>query len=149
LEGNCSIARISAIVKRLGYQPNSVGHRSAYFQYDGQGLPSTLSMPSTTGVFSLGDEIFAIHTPILVTIEPQSTAMLRIALATDRSASTWQAHFEALHEHHFSSIGMASDRGVGLVAGSREAHPEALGVRDQFHAFHDLCTLRPQWERKA
>jgi hypothetical protein len=126
-----------------------VGHLSDYLQYDGQGLPSTLSMPSKTVVFDLGDEIFAIHTPILVTIEPQSTAMLRIELATDRSASTWKAHFETLHEHHFSSIGMASDRGVGLVAGSREAHPEALWVRDQFHAFHDLFNLRPQWERKA
>src|SRR2546422_7143893 len=149
LEGNCSIASISAILKRLGYQPNSVGHLSEYFQYYGQGLPSTLSMPSKTVVFYLGDEIFAIHTPILVTIEPQSTAMLRIELATDRSASTWKAHFETLHEHHFSSIGMASDRGVGLVAGYREAHPEALWVSDQFHEFHDLFNLRPQWERKA
>jgi len=149
LEGNCSIASISAIFKRLGYQPNSVGHLSAYFHYYGQGLPSTLSMPSTRVVFYLGDEIFAIHTPILVTIEPQSTAMLRIELATDRSASTWKAHFETLHEHHFSSIGMASDRGVGLVAGYREAHPEALWVSDQFHEFHDLFHLRPQWERKA
>src|SRR6266849_7151550 len=66
LEGNCSIASISAICKRLGYQPNSVGHLSAYFHYYGQGLPSTLSMPSTTVVLYLGDEIFAIHTPILV-----------------------------------------------------------------------------------
>ena len=149
LEGNCSIASISAICKRLGYQPNSVGHLSAYFHYYGQGLPSTLSMPSTTVVLYLGDEIFAIHTPILVTIEPQSTAMLRIELATDRSASTWKAHFETLHEHHFSSIGMASDRGVGLVAGYREAHPEALWVSDQFHEFQDLFHLRSQWERKA
>jgi len=149
LEGNCSIASISAIFKRLGYQPNSVGHLSEYFHSYGQGLPSTLSMPSKTVVFYLGDEIFAIHTPILVTIEPQSTAMLRIELATDRSASTWKAHFETLHDHHFSSIGMASDRGVGLVAGYREAHPEALWVRDQFHEFHDLFNLRPQWERKA
>jgi hypothetical protein len=149
LEGNCSIASISAIFKRLGYQPNSVGHLSEYFHYYGQGLPSTLSMPSKTVVFYLGDEIFAIHTPLLVTIEPQSTAMLRIELATDRSASTWKAHFETLHDHHFSSIGMASDRGVGLVAGYREAHPEALWVRDQFHEFHDLFNWRPQWERKA
>ena len=75
--------------------------------------------------------------------------MLRIALATDRSASTWNAHFATLHAHHFSRIGMASDRGVGLVAGSREAHPEALGVREQLPALHALCNLRPPWERKA
>jgi len=106
-------------------------------------------MTSKTVVLYLGDEIFAIPTPILVTIEPQSTAILRIELATDRAASTWKAHFETLHDHHFASIGMASDRGVGLVAGYREAHPEALWVRDQFHEFHDLFNLRSQWERKA
>jgi hypothetical protein len=149
LEGNCSIASISAIFKRLGYQPNSVGHLSAYFQYYGQALPSTLTMTSKTVVFYLGDEIFALQAPILVTIEPQSTAILRIELATDRSASTWKAHFETLQAHRFHSIGMASDRGVGLVAGYREAHPDALLVGDQFHEFHDLFHLRAQWERKA
>jgi hypothetical protein len=149
LEGNCSIASISAIFKRLGYQPNSVGHLSAYFQYYGQALPSTLTMTSKTVVFYLGDEIFALQAPILVTIEPQSTAILRIELATDRSASTWKAHFETLQAHRFHSIGMASDRGVGLVAGYREAHPDALWVGDQFHEFHDLFHLRAQWERKA
>jgi hypothetical protein len=149
LEGNCSIASISAIFKRLGYQPNSVGHLSTYFHSCGQGLPSTLSMTSTTVVFYLGDEIFALHTPILVTIEPHSTAILRIELAADRSASTWKAHFDTLQAHHFSSIGLASDRGVGLVAGYRAAHPEALWVSDQFHEFHDLFNLRSQWERKA
>jgi hypothetical protein len=149
LEGNCSIASISAICKRLGYQPNSVGHLSEYFQHYGRALPSTLTMTSKTVVFYLGDEIFAIQAPILVTIEPHSTAILRIELATDRSASTWKAHFTTLQAHRFHSIGMASDRGVGLVAGYREAHPEALWVSDQFHECHDLFNLRSQWERKA
>ena len=82
-------------------------------------------MTSKTVVFDLGDEIVALQAPILVTIEPHSTAILRIELATDRSASTWKAHFDTLQAHRFHSIGMASDRGVGLVAGYREAHPEA------------------------
>ena len=56
LEGNCSIASISAIFKRLGYQPNSVGHLSAYFQYYGQALPSTLTMTSKTVVFYLAPQ---------------------------------------------------------------------------------------------
>jgi hypothetical protein len=149
LEGNCSIASISTIFKRLGYQPNSVGHLSASLHSYGQALPSTVSMTSQTVVFYLSDELFALHTPILVTVEPHSTAILRIELAPDRSASTWKAHFTTLQAHHFASLGMASDRGMGLVAGYREAHPETLWVSDQFHEFHDLFNLRPQWERKA
>ena len=106
-------------------------------------------MTSKTVVFDLGDEIVALQAPILVTIEPHSTAILRIELATDRSASTWKAHFDTLQAPRFHSLGMASDRGVGLVAGYREAHPEALWVGEQFHALHDLFHLGPQWERKA
>ncbi len=82
LEGKCSLASISAILKHLGYQPNSVGHLSACFQQYGQALPSTISMPSPTVVFYLSDEIFAIQAPILVTIEPHSTTILHIELAT-------------------------------------------------------------------
>ena len=42
-------------------------------------------------VFYLSDEIFARHQPILVTIEAQSTAILKIQLASERSAETWKA----------------------------------------------------------
>ena len=100
-------------------------------------------------VFSLSDEIFAIHAPILVTIEPHSTPMLHIELATDRSASTWKAHFDTLKAHHFPSVGMASDRGLGLVAGYRDACPDALWVGDHFHEFRGLFDVRLQWEKKA
>ena len=64
LEGKCSIASISAILQHLGYQPNSVGHRSECLQHYGQALPSTVSMTSQTVVFYLSDELFAIHMPI-------------------------------------------------------------------------------------
>ena len=106
-------------------------------------------MVSKTVVFYLSDEIFAIQTPILVTIEPQSTAILHIERATDRSASTWKTPVETLKGHHFHSLGMASDRGLGLVAGYRDACPEALWVADHFHEFQDLFNVRLQWEKKA
>jgi hypothetical protein len=85
----------------------------------------------------------------LVTIEAQSTAILKIQLASDRSAPTWQAHFEDLGHHRFDSIGMASDRGVGLVAGYHAACPDARWVCDRFHEFQDLFERRRQLERKA
>ena len=143
------MASIAAILQHLGYQPNSVGHLSECLQQYGQVLPSTVSMTSQTVVFSLSDEIFAIHAPIVVTLEPQSTTILHIELAPDRSASTWKAHFDTLTAHHFHSLGMASDRGLGLVAGYRDACPEALGVGDHFHEFQGLDDVRLPWEKKA
>jgi len=149
LEGKCSLLSIASILKALEYHPNSVGYLSQFFQRSGQALPSTLSMPSPRCVFYLSDEIFAIHTPILVTIDAQSTAILSIELASDRSAETWRAHFAELAHHHFSSLGMASDRGLGLVAGHQAACETALWVCDYFHEFRDLFTLLHQLERKA
>src|SRR5713226_2395589 len=149
LEGKCSILSIASIVKALEYSPHSVGYLSQFFHSSGQVLPSTLSMPSSKFVFYLSDEIFAIHAPILVTIDARSTAILKIELASDRSADTWRAHFEALEAHHFASLGMASDRGLGLVAGYQAACDMALWVCDYFHEFRDLFKLLHQLERKA
>ncbi len=117
LEGKCSLPSLSSILKYCQYQPNSVGYLSECFHNYGAALPSTLAMAEHTVVFYLSDEIFARHQPILVTIEAQSTAILKMQLASDRSAETWKAHFDDLGAHHFHSIGMASDRGLGLVAG--------------------------------
>ena len=149
LEGKCSLLSIAAILKALDYHPHSVGSLSQFFQSAGQTLPSTLLMPSKTLVFYLSDEIFALHTPILVTIDAQSTTILNIERASDRSAETWRAHFAALEDHHFFSLGLASDRGLGLVAGYQAACDMALWVADYFHEFRDLFALLHQLERKA
>src|SRR6266478_3114739 len=149
LEGKCSIPSLSSILKYFQYQPNSVGYLSACFKNYGAALPSTLSMAEHKVVFYLSDEIFARHQPILVTIEAQSTAILKIQLASERSAETWEAHFDDLGEHLFHSIGMASDRGRGLVAGYQAACQDARWVCDRFHEFRDLFDRRRQLERKA
>jgi hypothetical protein len=149
LEGKCSLLSISSILKALHYHPDSLGYLSQFFHSAGQALPSTLLMPSKKLVFYLSDEIFAIHAPILVTIDAQSTAILNIELASDRSAETWRTHFEDLANHHFFSLGMASDRGKGVVAGYQAACDMALWVADYFHEFRDLFEVRNQWERKA
>jgi hypothetical protein len=149
LEGNCSLLSISSILKALESHSNSVGSLSQFFQSAGQALPSTLLMPSKKLVFYLSDEIFAIHKPILVTIDAQSTAILNIELASDRSAETWKAHFEALENHQFVSLGMASDRGKGVVAGYQAACDMALWVADYFHEFRGLFEVLKQLERKA
>ena len=117
LEGKCSFPSLSSILKYCQYQPNSVGYLSECFHNYGAALPSTLAMAEHTVVLYLSEEIFARHQPLLVTIEAQSTAILKMPRASDRSAETWKAHCDDLGAHHFHSIGLASDRGLGLVAG--------------------------------
>jgi hypothetical protein len=149
LEGQCSIPSISSIFKHFDYKPNSVGYLSESLQDYGCSVPSTLSVAQKKVVFYLSDEIFAIRAPILVTIDAQSTAILKIELASDRSAQTWEAHFKALGAHRFHSLGMASDRGVGLKAGYQAACQDGFWVCDQFHEFQDLFNRCHQLERKA
>src|SRR5574341_216766 len=149
LEGKCSLLSIASILQALEYSPHSVGYLSQCFHSAGQTRPSTLVIPSKTLVFYLSDEIFAIHAPILVTIDARSTTILTIELASDRSADTWRAHCEALEHHHCFSLGLASDRGLGLVAGYRAASDMALWVAEYFHECCDLGEVLHQLERKA
>jgi hypothetical protein len=149
LEGKCALPSLSSIVKYFQYQPHSVGYLSACFHHDGAALPSTLAMAERPVVFYLSDEIFTRPQPLWVTMEAQSTAMLKIPRAADRSAETWKAPVDALGEHRFDSIGMASDRGLGLMAGYHAACPDAQWVGDRCHAFHDLVDRRRPLERQA
>jgi|TARA_B100001971_G_scaffold107194_1_gene98577 hypothetical protein len=149
LEGKCSLGSIASILQALEYHPHSVGYLSQFFQQYGHSLPSTLSTGSPKVVFYLSDELFALQAPILITIDAHSTAILRIELAGDRSAETWRAHFAALEDHYFFPLGMASDRGQGLVAGYQAAVETGVWVSDHFHEFRALYQLLHQWERKA
>jgi hypothetical protein len=149
LEGQCSIPSISSIFKHFDYQPSSVGYLSQYLKDYGCSVPSTLSMPHKKVVVYLSDEIFAIRAPILVTIDAHSTAILKIELASDCSAKTWETHFHDLGAHRFHSVGMASDRGVGLKAGYQAACQDGFWVCDQFHEFQDLFNRCHQLEKKA
>jgi hypothetical protein len=140
---------LSSILKYGQYQPHSVGYLSACFHHDGAALPSPRAMAAHTVVFDLRDEICARHPPIVVTMEAHRTAILTIQLASERSAETWQAHVDALGQHHFHRIGMASARGRGLVAGSHAACPDARWGCARLHACRDLFDRRRPLARKA
>jgi len=49
--------------------------------------------------------------PILITIEPKSTAILKIELAANRSSESWQNHYEQLQLNKFIAKALMSDRG--------------------------------------
>lgn len=149
MEGRCSIQNISSILKESGDWPNSVGFISEFLQDYSSALPSTLSLETPKFVFYLSDEIFSINAPLLVTIDVQSTAILKIELASNRSAETWRKHFLDLKDHLFVTLGMASDRGLGLVKGYEAACETVLWVCDYFHELRDLFKLVDQLEAKA
>ena len=85
LEGRVSLAGISEILHALGYAHDSTGMISERLKTFGRCLSNTLNVDTEYLVFFLSDEIFALGRPILVTIDPVSTAILRIELAPNPS----------------------------------------------------------------
>ncbi|KJU86877.1 hypothetical protein MBAV_000929, partial [Candidatus Magnetobacterium bavaricum] len=62
----------------------------------------------------ISDEIFAGSMPILITIEPKSTAILRIEIAENRKSESWKNHWVEIEKNYFYTLGLVSDRGKGL-----------------------------------
>jgi hypothetical protein len=149
LEGKVSIASIGEIMSQYGHPHHSTGLISGRLTEFGRYLPHTLSSNRLCEVFFLSDEIFALGCPILITIEPKSTAILKIELASNRQSETWRKHFLDIEAQHFKSTGLCSDRGVGLTQGFHAACPDQKWVSDHFHEFYDLQALLVTLETKA
>jgi hypothetical protein len=149
LEGKVSISSISEILQMQGYEYSSTGMVSEHLKHLGENLPNNLIAKEIHEVFCLSDEIFASSQPILVTLDPVSTAILRIELANDRKADTWKNHFDELREHQFVLTGLSSDRGNGLVKGYQDAYQDFNWCSDHFHELRGLTQLCSRLEKKA
>jgi hypothetical protein len=145
LVGRSSLESIACICTELGLPVHSVGYISqrltAYAQALPQDLPDGLKL-----VLVLADEIFTAGQPILITVEPRSLTILKIELASDREATTWQQHWQELVDAGLLAQ-VVSDRGTGLVKGCALSglthHP------DLFHLLHPLGVFGARFYRQA
>jgi hypothetical protein len=141
LEGRCSIEAISTIMKRFGIPNASTGLISQYLQSVGSLLPSTLTTSNNEVqlVVFLSDEIFAKNIPILVTVDPISSAILRIELANARKVEDWKNHWECLEKNGYIATYLVTDEGRGLCAAQKEALADIIRQPDTYHAIaHQL-----------
>jgi hypothetical protein len=149
LAGQCALASLASLVKARASPPNSVGDLSACCHSDGRLLPSPRSRGAHTVVLYLSDALCASHTPLVLPRDAHSTAILTSERATERVATPWPTHVAPLDEHGVHHIGLASERGVGLGAGSQAADGESLWGSEQGHAWQALLNRRRPCERKA
>lgn len=141
LEGRCSIESISSIMKRFNINNSSVGSVSRYLTYLGSLLPSTLSIDNDQikVVVFLSDEIFSKSIPILVTVDPISSAIMKIELADSRKAEDWKRHWKCLEKNGFYAAYLVCDEGAGLCSAKKEALPDIHRQSDTYHAIaHQL-----------
>jgi len=143
LEGRCSIQAISTIMGRFQISPGAMGSISEYLAYFGSLLPNTLSTNDNEiqVVVFLSDEIFSKNTPILVTVDADSSAILRIELADSRKAEEWKHHWKCLEENGIFAAYLVCDEGNGLCAAQEEALPEIVRQTDTYHAIAHVLGL--------
>ena len=152
LEGVCSIEAISTYMKRFGLKNSSVGFISQYLTNVGSQLPCTLSNQEHSvklAVFA-SDEIFSKHIPILVTVDPVSSVILRIELSDTRKAKDWVNHWECIEDNGFTAIYLVSDEGTGLTSGHSKGLSDRPFQPDTYHIIaHRLGIWLERLEKNA
>ena len=125
LEGQCPIDAISTLMKRADRPLSSIGFISEYLSRTGQALGNTLKNENSTVtlVVFADDEVFAKSTPVLITVDPTSSAILRIERVEQRTADAWSTHYQSILDNGFIPRLTTSDGGVAM----RTARAETLG----------------------
>ena len=152
LEGKCSIPAISGILKKMGMKNASVGTISQNLNQIGKYLPDTFHVNNGAILYVClaADEMYSYSTPILITVEPVSTAILRIELAESRKTQDWINHFNKLKENGIEVILVVSDEGQGICSAADSAFPGINRQPDTFHAIsHRLGKWINSLERSA
>jgi hypothetical protein len=152
MEGQSSIGAISSIMKRFEIENSSTGYISQILNNIGSLLPDTLSVQDDEiqlAVF-LSDELFSKQTPILVTVEPRSSAILRIELSDTRKADDWKNHWKLIEDNGYHAVYLVSDEGTALCKAHKEALGDTLRQPDTYHAIaHRLGLHVKQLEKRA
>jgi hypothetical protein len=99
-------------------------------------LPQTLNTGNDEIqlVVFLSDEIFSKRIPILVTVEPHGSAILRIELADARGAEDWKKHWRCLLDNGYCAVYLVTDEGKGLCVAQKEALADIIRQPDTYHA---------------
>ena len=146
-ERKCSVDGISTLMKRDNRAYSSVGSVSQILTHLGHSLPNTVknSHEAKQLVAFTSDEIFAKSSPLLITVEPVSSVILRIELAEQRTGDVWSKHFQSIEENGFQAQLFVSDAGTGLIT----AHKETLtDVPWQLDTFHGIAHRLGDWVRR-
>ncbi|MCI5140539.1 MAG: hypothetical protein D3909_02185 [Candidatus Electrothrix sp. ATG1] len=135
LEGKCGVGAISTIMKRLNQRFSSQGTVSTYLNHIGSFVPTEAMIEENdVRVVFLSDEIFSGSKPILITVDPFSSAILKIELTEKRRAEEWSKHWYCLENNGFEAIYFVTDEGSGLCSAHDNLFTGAMRQPDTFHA---------------
>jgi len=136
LEGRSSLNAISTMLDRWGFPCSSVGFISQTLSRIGALLPMTISTINGTRqhLIFANDEIFSKSKPILITVDPYSSAIIRIELSHSRKTEDWQKHFEEINANGFHALSSVSDDAQGIRAAHKAVMGDTIRQSDTYHA---------------
>jgi len=152
LDGKCSIEAISRHLKRFEIGNHSPGYISQVLNKVGSSLPNTLSLidGDTVQVIYASDEIFSKRTPILITVDPVSSAILKIEMLDKRTAEAWINHWESIEDSGCIPLYLVCDEGTALVKAHTDYLSDLIRQPDTYHAIaHVLGVWDKRFEKIA
>ena len=153
LEGGMSIGEISTVMKRRKLDYSGQSTISQNLSAMGALIPAieSISIDKELKITALLDEIFIGSQPILITVEPISSAILNIELADNRKGKTWENHINQLTDNrNIKIVNAVTDEGSGILLGIKNALPNAHRQPDTFHTLsHRLGIWVHRLESKA
>jgi len=150
LEGRCSIIGISLLLKRKGLTGSSIGYISQVLKEIGTKLTPVIEEVShlNLAVVFASDEVFSSNRPLLITVDPVSSAILQMELGEDRKSDSWQAHWQALLDAGFTPILLTNDEGNGMKSAQKIVLENIPRQSDTYHGvahrLGDICRILEQ-----
>lgn len=150
LIGKCSLSAISTLLASKDERlPNSTCFISQFLKQLGSRLGKMVDWQGEV-VFA-SDEIFMVgHQPVLVTVDPVSSVILRMECLDSLSKEAWEKHWKSLIDAGIIPLGIVKDEGVAMNAA------QAAGVMSQvdkqtdtFHAVSHRLGLYAKRLEKA
>ncbi len=134
LVGKCSLSSISQLLslEELAL-PDSVCFISEFLTTLGNKLGKMVQWQGQ--VVYASDEVYMIgHEPVLITVDPLSSTILRMERLKVLNKEAWNTHWGELRLSGIEPVGLVKDEGVAMRAAHAESQSDVAVQTDTFHA---------------
>ena len=134
IQGGLSISKISDFLSESGFANTSQGWISDQLKHLGD-LIGNVILDWQGQVIFASDEIYLINDiPVLVTVDPVSSAILSITICSHLNSDLWKAHWAGLAVQNIKPLGLVGDEGTSLKAAYSSSFKNLVYQPDTFHA---------------
>ena len=134
IRGSVSISKCSDFLSENNCANTSEGWISEQIKYLGD-LVGNVVLDWEGSVVFASDEIYMVNDiPVLVTVDPVSSAILSITVCKSLNKELWESHWSNLVNKGIEPLSLVGDEGKSLKAAHKSSHESVTYQPDTFHA---------------